>query len=89
MMPYIDSSGGDGLSVPSGHIGNPRYYDVLVHQFLRKYEDLKERSNADPIDVEQVAGSDILEDQEMLKRIAERLNLKPEGIVVVATAVKK
>ncbi|VDK78317.1 unnamed protein product [Dibothriocephalus latus] len=89
MMPYIDSSGGDGLSVPSGHIGTPRYNDVLVHQFLLKYEDVKERTDASPIDIEQVASTDILEDQGMLTRIAEVLNLKPEGITVVANAVKK
>ncbi|VDL99509.1 unnamed protein product, partial [Schistocephalus solidus] len=89
MMPYVDSSGGDGLSVPSGHVGTPRYYDLLVHQFLRKYEDSKDNSDANPLDIEQVATTDILEDQELLTRISERLNLKPEGITVVATAVRK
>ncbi len=79
LLTFIDSSGGDGLSVSNGHTGSPRYYDLLVHQFLRKYTtervvDSSDSTTPEPIDTsssntysEKLGGMSIRKLSDMLK----------------------
>lgn len=90
MMPFVDSSGGDGLSMCPGHVGSPRYYDVLIHQFLRKYSD-KEIAGVrrQVIESEHLAGVNILTNPAVMSKVAQALRLMPAGIRLVYTTLEK
>uniref|UniRef100_A0A5K3F897 Tubulin polyglutamylase TTLL5 n=1 Tax=Mesocestoides corti TaxID=53468 RepID=A0A5K3F897_MESCO len=89
LITFIDSMGCDGLNFGPGRLGSPRYYDVLLHQFLEKYgtsvqEDESGSTKLDAFFRQESPQTQCKTRDQTLSQLSKKLGVSVDGINFVA-----